>query len=241
MDRTQLLTEAAEIVDQLRAHSVRTRDDKVIWRGPMGYDTELAPLRMAKIGPYLGDGSLGIALFLAAFERVCGGGECGNLALRILEPLRQEIAELMADAEKAKHSRLPIGVFVGVGSLIYSFVKVGELLGEPELLREAHRVSVLINQERIDNDQSLRIQKGCAGAILALLALGDKVSVPNQEGKAPLEIALACARHLLKMRVSFGGRPLAWPLGPGKPPLAGFSYGAAGGQSFAPAPPRDRG
>ncbi len=228
MDRTQLLSEAAAIADQLRAHSVRTRDDKVIWRGPMGYDTELTPLRIAKLGPYLGDGSVGIALFLAAFERVCGGGECGSLALRVLEPLRQELAELMADAEKAQHFRMPIGGLIGVGSLIYGFAKVGELLDETELLREAHRLSVLINQERIDDDRSLRVQKGSAGAILALLALGNKVSVPNQEGRAPLEAALACARHLLKTRVSFDGRPPAWPLAPGKPPLAGFSYGAAG-------------
>jgi lantibiotic modifying enzyme len=228
VDRTQLLSEAAAIVDQLRAHSIRTRDDKVIWRGPTGYDTELTPLRMVKLGPYLGDGSLGIALFLAAFARVCGGGECRDLALRVLEPLRQELAELMADPEKVKYFRMSIGVFIGAGSLIYGFTKVGELLGETELSREAHQFSVLINQERIDNDQSLRVQKGCAGAILGLLALGNTVSVPNQDGRTPLEIARACARHLLKVRVSFEGRPRAWSLSPGKPPLAGFSYGAAG-------------
>ncbi len=228
MNRTRLLSEAAAIVDQLRAHSIRTRDDKVIWQGPTGYNTELTPLRMAKLGPYLGDGSLGIVLFLAAFERVCGGGECRSLALRVLEPLRQEVAALIADAEKVKHFRMSIGGFVGAGSLIYGFAKVGELLGEAELLREAHRISVLIDQERIDNDQSLRVQKGCAGAILALLALGDQVSVPDRAGRAPLAAALACAQHLLKTRVSFDGRPPAWPLSPGKPPLAGFSYGAAG-------------
>ncbi|HEX6903338.1 MAG TPA: lanthionine synthetase LanC family protein [Thermoanaerobaculia bacterium] len=228
MDRAQLLNEAAAIVEQLRDHSIRTRDGKVIWRGPTGYGTELTPLRMVKLGPYLGDGYLGVAVFLAAFERVCGGGECGKLALRVLEPLRQELAELAADAEKARQIRFPVGGFVGLGSLIYGFAKVGELLGERDLLREAHLISGLIDQERIDDDQSPRIQKGCAGAILALLALGDEISIPNQEGRSPLEVALACARHLLKVRVSFEGRPRAWPLSVGKPPLAGFAYGAAG-------------
>lgn len=228
MDRAQLLSEAAAIVDQLRDNSVRTRDGKVFWRGPRGYGTELTPQRIVRLGPYLGDGSVGVALFLAAFERVCGGGECGDLALRVLGPLREELAGLVADTEKARSLKIPVGAFVGSGSLIYGFAKVGELLGETSLLEEAHRLSALIDQERIDQDQEPRIQKGCAGAILALLALGDKLSLPNQEGKTPLEIALACARHLLNVRVSFDGRPRAWSLSPGKPPLGGFAYGAAG-------------
>lgn len=228
MDRTQLLSEAAAIVDQIRDHGIWTRNGKVIWRGQVGYGTELTPLREIKLGPHLGDGSAGIALFLAAFERVCGGGECRDLALRALEPLRQKLTELVADAERANGLRIPIGGFIGLGSFIYGLAKVGELLGEPSLLHEAHLVSTLIDQERIDRDQETRVQKGCAGAILALLALGEKVSAPNQEGRTPLEIARACARHLLKVRIAFEGRPRAWSLSPGKPPLAGFSYGAAG-------------
>jgi lantibiotic modifying enzyme len=228
MDRTQLLSEAAAIVDQIRDHGVWTRDGNVIWRGQAGYGTELTPLRDIKLGPHLGDGSVGIALFFAAFERVCGGGECRELALRTLEPLRQKLSELLADTERAKSLRIPIGGFIGLGSFIYGLAKVGELLGETSLLHEAHLASTLIDQERIDRDQEPRVQKGCAGAILALLALGEKVFIPNREGRTPLEIAHACARHLLKVRIVFEGGPRAWPLGPGKPPLAGFSYGAAG-------------
>jgi lantibiotic modifying enzyme len=228
MNRTQLLSEAAGIVDQIHDQGVWTRDGNVFWRGPVGYGTELTPLRNVKLGPHLSDGSVGIALFLAAFERVCGGGECRNLALRALKPLRRKLAELTADAEKAKRLRLPIGGFIGLGSFIYGLAKVGALLGETSLLQEAHSVSVLLTPERIDGDQEGRIQTGCAGAILALLALREKVLVPNQEGRAPLEIARACARHLLKLRISFEDRPRAWPLSRGKPPLAGFSYGAAG-------------
>ena len=74
MDRTRLLDEAATIVDQIRDHGVWTRDGRVVWRGPVGYGTELIPIRKVKLGPHLSDGSVGIALFLAAFERVCGGG-----------------------------------------------------------------------------------------------------------------------------------------------------------------------
>jgi lantibiotic modifying enzyme len=228
VDRIQLLSEAAAIVDQIRDHGVRTHDGKMIWRGPTGYGTELTPLREVELGPYLGDGLVGIALFLAAFERLCNGGDCRDLALRALEPLRQVLAEQVADVEKAKRLETPVGGFIGVGSLIYGLAKVGEFLGETSLLHEAHSASALIDSERIHRDQQARIQTGCAGAILALLALREKFFVPNHEGITPLEIARACARHLLELRISFEGRPRAWSLSTGKPPLAGFSYGAAG-------------
>jgi lantibiotic modifying enzyme len=228
MDRAELLSEAAAIVDQIRDHSVRMRDGEVIWRGPTGYGTELTPLREVKLGPYLGDGSAGIALFLAAFERLRGGGECRDLALRAMKPIRQTLAEWMADAKRAREPKAPVGGFIGLGSLIYGMAKVGELIGETSLLQEAHLASALIDPKRINRDQEGRIQTGCAGAILALLALREKFFASNQEGKSPLEIARACARHLLDLRISFEGRPRAWPLSPGRPPLAGFSYGAAG-------------
>lgn len=228
MDRAELLSEAAAIVDQIRDHAVEARDGKVIWRGPTGYGTELTPLREVELGPYLGDGSIGIALFLAAFERLCGGGECRDLAFRALAPIRQMLAVSMADAEKKKSFKAPVGGFIGLGSLIYGLAKVGELLGETSLLQEAHAASALIDPERIHRDQEARIQTGSAGAILALLALREKILIPNPEGITPLEIARACARRLLELRVAFEGRPRAWSLSPGKPPLAGFSYGAAG-------------
>ncbi|HLL84676.1 MAG TPA: lanthionine synthetase LanC family protein, partial [Longimicrobium sp.] len=60
------------------------------------------------------------------------------------------------------------------------------------------------------------------GAILALLAL-ERVA----PAAGAVEVAAACAHHLLRRSVSHQGRPRAWP-GPGHPPLSGFAHGASG-------------
>ncbi len=194
----------------------------------MGYGTEKIPLRMVQLGPQLYDGTAGIALFFAALARVEGEGDSRQWALDAIAPLRRKLGELASDAERAGRLRVPLGGLIGVGSFIYALLKIGELLDEPNLLREAHQATALITPERIAHDQQVRIQTGCAGAILALLALQEQLADSNSSGNAPLNIALQCAEHLLNTRISFEGRPRAWALSPGKPPLAGFSYGAAG-------------
>jgi lantibiotic modifying enzyme len=228
MDRPQFLAEAIAIANQLRMNCLSTTDGGVAWLGPVGYGTELSPLRKVKIGPQLHDGTTGIALFFAALARVEEGSRHRDMALRILQPLRRKLAALTAAPERAEQLRTPVGGLIGLGSFIYGLLKVGELLNEPSLIREAHAATVLITPERIDSDRQGRIRNGCAGAILNLLALHAKFPERNAVGKTPLDIACDCARHLLDLRISYEGRPRAWALSPGKPPLAGFSYGAAG-------------
>jgi lantibiotic modifying enzyme len=228
MDRSQILAEAVAIAGQLQAGCIVAPDGRRAWVGPVGYGTELSPLRKVQLGPQLYDGTTGIALFFAALGRICGESEYGDLALRTLAPLRRKLGELVAAPERASRLHIPVGGVIGLGSFLYGLLKIGELLDQPSLAREAHAATVLITPERIASDQQVRIQTGCAGAILVLLALHAKLPERNSAGKTPLDIACECARHLLDVRISFEGRPPAWALSPGKPPLAGFSYGAAG-------------
>ncbi|HEX9944662.1 MAG TPA: lanthionine synthetase LanC family protein [Thermoanaerobaculia bacterium] len=123
---------------------------------------------------------------------------------------------------------MPIGGLIGTGSMIYSLLRIGEWLGQPDLAQEAHDLTVLITPERIAQDGQVRIQTGSAGTILALLALHSYHPGPNRDGRTPLAIAAECAAHLLSQRTFYEGRPRAWQLSPGKPPLMGFAYGAAG-------------
>lgn len=228
MDRPRLLADAAAIADQLRKSCTPTSDGGLTWIGPAGYGTELIPLRKVQLGPQLYDGTTGIALFFAALGRVSGEDEHRELALRILAPLRRKLGVLTADPDRADQLRIPVGSLIGLGSFLYGLLKAGELLDAPSLVREAHAATALITAERISRDRLVRVQTGSAGAILALLAVHARIPEPNPLGKAPLEIACECAQHLLDTRISFEGRPRAWALSPGKPPLAGFSYGAAG-------------
>lgn len=223
--REQLAVEAGEIAGQILARVRYTRKGSMAWLGPTGYGTELSPLLTKPLGPDITHGTTGIALFLAAVARHRADDDLRHLSLTVLRPLRRKLGELRASPGEEP---LRLGGMMGLGSYIYGLLTIGKLLGEPELIDEAHAATELITEEQIERDVFVRVQTGTAGAILVLLALHALRPHANRAGRNPIELALACARHLLAHRLSFDGRPRGWALSPGKPPLIGFGYGAAG-------------
>lgn len=212
-----LVEEAAAIAGVLRAHARPVRGGGVAW---LAAPREGAP--PAVLGPHLYDGTVGIALFLAAVDRVRGGDEWRELALLAVAPLRRLLGELVRDPERARGTRLGIGGVAGLGSFIYGMARVAEWTGDDALPGELSAATVLFTPARVEADEQLDVVAGAAGAILALLAL-ERVA----PGAAPAEIAAACADHLLARRVSHQGRPRAWPAA-GSSPLSGFAHGASG-------------
>jgi len=223
-----LLREGVRIAEEVRERRVRTREGSLTWIGPAGYGTELIPLVVRQLGPHLYDGITGVSLFLAAAARVTGDDSFRRDALDALAPLRRKVADLVRDPERASRLRFQIGGLMGAASWIYGFLKIGEWLDDTELVADAHCATTLLTPERIAQDDLVRVQTGAAGALLVLLALHRKVPEANARGATPLDIARECGRQLLARQVAFAGFPPAWLLSPGKPPLAGFSYGAAG-------------
>jgi len=199
------LEEAGSLEDQILDHARRAPDGEVIWQHPA---------KPGRLGWNLYDGVTGVALFLAAMERVEpreGRREC---VLSALASLRRRLRE------EAHDPRHPLGAFAGLGGYIYSFALIGCWLGEPELTAEAARIATLITPDRIAADDALDVMSGCAGAALALLAL---------DGMLPglVDRAIACGEHLLRRRVSMDSEPRAWAA-KGLPPRCGFAHGAAG-------------
>jgi len=199
---------ALALAETLRDRSFQGRG-ALSWIGPRflagGETFELAPL-----GPDLYGGTGGIALFFAALERIAGGG-WRELALR---------CALQRTAPEPEG----IGGLVGLGARVYTLVAVGELLGAVEPLREAQRIAARITPERIAADSRFDVTLGAAGALLALLALDAALPAELRTGPSPLDLAAACARHLLARRLP---GTQAWAA-PGRPPEAGFAHGAAG-------------
>ncbi|HKH45275.1 MAG TPA: type 2 lanthipeptide synthetase LanM, partial [Thermoanaerobaculia bacterium] len=203
------VTLALFLAETLRDRAFRGRGGALSWIGPRflagGETFELAPL-----GTDLYGGTGGIALFFAALERIAGGG-WRELALRCV---------LQRTAPEPEG----IGGLAGLGARIYSLVAVGELLGAAEPLREAQRIASRISQERIAADSRFDVTLGAAGALLALLALDAALPAELRTAPSPLDLAAACARHLLARRLPGSG---VWAA-PGHPPEAGFAHGAAG-------------
>lgn len=192
--------DAGHLGKEILRRALCGRNGSLGWIGPRylasGETFELIPL-----GPDLYGGTAGISLFFAALHRIEGGDWRGPA----LDLARQIAASREPDG---------IGGLAGLGSRIYTLVAVGELLGDAEPIRAAHRLAARITPERIAADTWLDVTLGAAGALLALLALD--ASLPARELPDPLpdpiEIAAACVRPLLAHR----------------PLQAGFAHGAAG-------------
>ncbi len=222
------LRAASALAEQIWERRVRARDGSVTWLRPAS-ESRREPLAEVRVDPFLYDGSAGISLFFAAIERVAPGGEHRSRSLAALAATRGKLAELAAQPERAASiTRMGIGGLVGIGSLVYSFVRIGELLGEPDLIREACALTVLITAERIARDESPDVLSGSAGAILALLALHRARPEAAADGRTPLAVAAACAQHLIASRLPAAGGACGWRTLAGMPPLAGFTHGASG-------------
>lgn len=222
-----LVDAAADIGGQIRDRAVRLIDGSLIWSGSPAPGPETGP-GAAVLGSDLYGGATGVALFMAALARVTRSDAYRQASLDGLAPVLHLCRRSLARDPASANLRAPaVGGLTGLGSMVYSFVRIGQWLDESALIDEAHQLSTLFSRSCIEADTELDIVGGSAGAILALLALSDVAPEPNDHGATPLQLAQACALHLLARRWSPGEGPRAWPAAP-YPPLSGFAHGAAG-------------
>lgn len=220
--------EARRIAGELRRHAVRSPSGGMTWIGPYGYGTENSPFERKRLNPFLYGGTAGVALLFAALHRFTQDAADREACLAIIAPLRALLAKRVRAGAAAGKGTLRIGGLIGLGSILYAFLRIGDLLGAEELIDEGERLLALIGPEEIDADCQVHVQMGSAGTILALLLLARvRPDAAGPRGSV-LETAARCGEHLLAEQKPHWGRPGAWALSPGKPPLLGFSYGAAG-------------
>jgi lantibiotic modifying enzyme len=164
-------------------------DDKCNW---LGFEPKLASGRdedgvgsvYRTLGPALYSGTSGVALFLAELYAVCGDGEIGRTALGAI---RQAIAR--ADALSAK-SRL--GFYIGGIGIVFGAVRIGTLLGDRELLKDAAQLLGEYVRER-EEKREFDLLSGDAGTIVALLAIRQMVADASL-----LELAVCLGDELLQ-------------------------------------------
>ncbi|MDQ4126632.1 MAG: type 2 lanthipeptide synthetase LanM family protein, partial [Actinomycetota bacterium] len=208
---------ALALAEGIRRRAILAEDGGATWISPH-YLVQADRYQLQPMGFDLYGGTCGVALFLAAAERFApqkGYGELGLAAIRPLRSALRERPERLANA-------MGIGGATGLGSVVYSLVRVSRLVGEPQLLEDARWAASLIDEDRISADKSLDVVSGAAGAILGLVALYE--TLPD---RTILERATACAERLIGARtVSETGR-LAWAT-LGRTLHTGFAHGAAG-------------
>ena len=218
LDR-DVITAACTIAERLRATSL-TYGAEASWLG-IGYIAEARRYMLGAMSSSLFDGYAGIALFLAAVERVTNGAGFRALALAAATPLRTRLDEL---AQTVRMRRtVEIGAATGLGSLIHALVRIGELLDEPDMLRDAERIAAVITPRVADAENPVDVMSGAAGGILALLTLH---RANGHDGT--LDLARTLATRLLARRTidaKSGMRVWSTRFGHAE---TGFAHGQAG-------------
>jgi type 2 lantibiotic biosynthesis protein LanM len=209
--------QAIAIATDIRKRGVYSADNSATWIAPQ-YVSKFQKYQFNPLNYGLYDGCCGVALFLAALEKVEIAG-FRDLSLASIQTLRQAM-KLPSSEQIAQE--IGIGAAFGLGSIIYSFVRISQFLDLPELLQEAKNISDLITSECIAADQTFDITSGSAGAIVGLLALYNNLS-----DSEVLEKAINCGHHLLDNRKASDSGFRSWAT-VDKQLLTGFSHGAAG-------------
>ncbi|MGB7443293.1 MAG: type 2 lanthipeptide synthetase LanM family protein [Coleofasciculaceae cyanobacterium] len=213
----QLVQQASDVASAIEKRAIAGADGSLTWIG-LNYVLSSERYQLQPLGDNLYDGNCGIALFLAALAHCTGNPDYRNLTLKSIQSLRESLPIVSTQTTNSKALEMGIGGATGLGSIIYSFVKIGQFLELPQLWEDARLAANLITPPVIATDSKFDIIGGAAGAILGLLAL-----YQTTEDTFILQRAIACGQHLLNYCHS------AYNLKntPTKP-LVGFSHGAAG-------------
>jgi type 2 lantibiotic biosynthesis protein LanM len=220
LNEQEIVQEASKLAAELKKRAICLSDSAAAWIAPQ-YIFEFQRFQLAVIGDELYDGSCGIALFLAALQKVISNSDVRALVMNILQPFHQDLQEFLSDNELTTN-KIGIDNIAGCVSIIYAWVRMSQFLEEPILLEEARKLASLITPDFISADNNFDIISGTAGAILGLLALYH-VSADSKV----LDQAINCGHHLLNHRVATNVGPHAWATQDHNL-LTGFSHGAAG-------------
>lgn len=211
--------EADKVAGELSSHAIR-RGPGAAWIG-LDWLGDAEVFQLVCLGPDLYNGVSGISLFLAAHSAVTGHPTSTDLALAGVAYARKNLKSRNA-ARMARS--LGVGAATGLGSIVYALAAMSKLLGDDELLADAHVGAGLFTDELIAADRQLDVIGGSAGAILCLLRL-------YRDGQSAdvLKRAIKCGEHLIaQSRLGPEGQRSWVGQGSGKQALNGMSHGAAG-------------
>ena len=211
--------EALRLAEELWDDAIRDNKGRPEWLGmDLGADGE--SFHFGLIGHSLYSGGSGIALLFARLAQA-SSGEAADLwrgrAWCCLEALA-ELAERNSNEQLFRFVRdLPYGIS-GTGGILLAL----HLLQGAEVEGAGPLGAQLINQlrpERLLADEGIDLIGGVTGLIASLLLVGTTRAQ---------ELAAVCGERLLSLQLESGGWPNGAVSSQSKPPLTGFSHGAAG-------------
>lgn len=209
-----------EIYERIREHARRTDDGDLTWY--IRQNRNGRGVFFHQILHDLYEGRAGVAVFGAALANVFDDPDYRAFAHEVASPLLDMLEEYDDGPVEQPFDDDRIGGGHGVGSFVYAFVKLGQLLDDDRYVHAGRRAASLITPERIEEDSNFDVVGGSAGAILALLALYDSVG-----DDAILNRAATAGDHLLSNRIEREGVGV-WQTTTDTHVLTGFLHGVAG-------------
>lgn len=216
-----LLEQASVIVLLLQQSAIQGSDGSFTWLSLIA-QANTHNYRFGPLGPNLFDGLTGIALFLAALERVSPGAGSRQMAIGALGPIRRTVSayeKLFQTKSKSSLQNLTVGL-TGFGSLVYGLTRVGQLLGEETPIEIACAAASLISPDFFVSEPNMDIFNGRAGAILGLLSLYE-----IRPSALLLDNAIAFGDKILECRDSSAAGSRSASL---KGEAKGFAHGPVG-------------
>lgn len=207
-DRRVFGDRANAIADHLRTVAI-TDTNSAAWLS-LDWLQDSTVCQLAPLGADLYNGATGVAVFLAAHARVSSDPASATLALGALAALRGDL--LSANAGRTVRA-MGVGGATGLGSVIYGFTVIAQLLRDRALAEDAVKIASLCSQEAIEASPSIDLMDGTAGALLGLSKLYGLTGA--SEVLEPIEW---CGRQLLQSSPDEGAKVMA----------AGLSHGPAG-------------
>ncbi|MEL6928503.1 MAG: type 2 lanthipeptide synthetase LanM family protein [Cyanobacteria bacterium J06600_6] len=194
LDSELLIKRATSIAESIEKQAIRGSNGSLAWLGldytPASNGFSFQPLSQMS----LGDGNLGIALFLAALAKTTSSAKWQDLAWQILTPIRTDVDRMMNNPAKYYRS-IQVGGVNGLAASAYGLIKVAELLSAPSLVSLAEDILSLITLEDLTNLEQLDLAGGCGGTLLSLLGcLSADLKNPNSSQ----EKTIACGDYLLQ-------------------------------------------
>ncbi|MEP2714918.1 type 2 lanthipeptide synthetase LanM [Pseudophaeobacter sp.] len=208
----------------LMAQSIQGIDGSLAWHAPV-YKEAIGAWRMSPLRERVFDGSLGIALFLAALTRQSGKKEYLQAGLN-------GISNLLETADRAATVRMLVtpgmGCGTGIGSAIYGLVQLAQISGDGQLTDVARDIFYRVEELRIEGSESASkedygLVAGLSGYLNACMVL-DR----HQSGdERVLQTIQVCAAQIVEASIPDGQGGAYWAA-PHCPARHGFAHGSAG-------------
>jgi type 2 lantibiotic biosynthesis protein LanM len=198
--RNSFLDPAVLIAKDLGRRAITGSDGGCTWIA-LSYKSLFRGYRVGQIGVGLFDGSAGVAIFLAALEKLGARGAGIPSAQDVLKPVRRFLATVLeGNAWRRQHTGE-----MDAGLLIYPLLILRWLLDDPSLSELARRSAQLMVKKVFAEDKHFDIFQGTAGVLVGLVALHR--AEPSAE---TLAAAICAGEQLIKpLQTNIAGRTLA--------------------------------